>query len=285
MKPHGPTLRRAVEFGRQLILTQDLDPVYLPAREIVRRAPFAVSARWLLGYWCFYHVGTACWLAGASREADFWERMERADTERFPRSSERRHFRGHASAKAIAGLKARGSAADIVGLLRAQWTFFDVAEVCKTLPLFGPWATFKVADMLERVDLAHVAFDSAVLGMYDEPQRGAALVMTGELADPRPEYLEPAVEALLDKLGGYYAPPAPRSPEHSRRVGLQEIETVLCKFKSFHKGHYYVGKDIREITHAIQDFPKKTGEELNKYHALFLANIPSPEDAPWPTSA
>jgi hypothetical protein len=45
-------------------------------------------------------------------------------------------------------------------------------------------------------------------------------------------------------------------------VNVQEIETIFCKYKSYVKGHYHVGKDIHEIREALiytQKYSKRTG--------------------------
>lgn len=34
--------------------------------------------------------------------------------------------------------------------------------------------------------------------------------------------------------------------------GVQEAETVLCKYKSYRNGHYFVGKDTKEIRYALK---------------------------------
>ena len=41
-------------------------------------------------------------------------------------------------------------------------------------------------------------------------------------------------------------------PFHDRPVGVQEVETIFCKWKSHVKGHYPLGKDTRELHHGLQ---------------------------------
>ncbi|MBZ4299837.1 hypothetical protein LAJ56_17985, partial [Streptococcus pneumoniae] len=60
-----------------------------------------------LAYWCFYHVGTASWIA--DRSVGYWQRMEKAaGSKEYPRSSERRHFRGGQATRSVAWLKEHG---------------------------------------------------------------------------------------------------------------------------------------------------------------------------------
>src|SRR5262245_42889310 len=96
------------EFGRQLILTKDLDPVYVLLHHSKLGTTFpAMLHRWLMAYWCFYHVGTASWITYEGM--GYWERMEQAaSSKNYPRSPERRHFRGQNAIKSVAYLKYRG---------------------------------------------------------------------------------------------------------------------------------------------------------------------------------
>jgi hypothetical protein len=55
-----------------------------------------------------------------------------------------------------------------------------------------------------------------------------------------------AYTMLKRKLGTLKAP-----PRFERRINIQEIETILCKWKSHINGHYFVGKDIQEIRHGL----------------------------------
>jgi hypothetical protein len=54
-------------------------------------------------------------------------------------------------------------------------------------------------------------------------------------------------ENLLNHFSAYQAP-----PRNDRPCGDAEVESVLCKFKSMRNGHYFVGRDIKEVRHALQ---------------------------------
>ena len=196
--------------------------------------------RWCLAYWCFYSAATASRVCEAD---DFWEAMRRADLEKWPRGAERRHFRGKTSSGAVAFLSAAypspESAVDACG----GTSFADVSARVRAWPFFGPWIAFKVADMLERVLGVPVDFSDCALGVYKEPAAGASLVASLE---GLPDDVEIVTAWLLDRLGFRKAP-----PRYDRPINIQEAETVLCKFKSHYKGHYPVGKDVREIRHAL----------------------------------
>ena len=52
-------------FGRHLITTGDLDPIYTALVRAEQGGDFSVPqlCRWLLGYWCYYHAGVASFLS------------------------------------------------------------------------------------------------------------------------------------------------------------------------------------------------------------------------------
>lgn len=88
------------QFSRELIASKDLDPVYVLLHEA--QLDEARLQLWLLAYFCFYHVGTASWIADG--KSGFWERMHIAAASKdYPRSSERRHYRG-GGGQVISGL-------------------------------------------------------------------------------------------------------------------------------------------------------------------------------------
>jgi len=110
--------------------------------------------------------------------------------------------------------------------------------------LFGDWIAFKAADMLERVLGHHVAFPIDVCSMYRDPAKGAA--MAGELWGMEPQA---AVEHMIDQLSDMEAPPSHSG--YNRKVNVQEVETVLCKWKS---KRYELGQDTREHRAGLQEW-------------------------------
>ena len=116
-------------------------------------------------------------------------------------------------------------------------------------PAFGPWIGFKIADMKERVLAQPCEFEPGFLDIFKDPAIGAALVrqdayQTGVVnAKPlRPHDVNQVVIELCSLFRRRKAPPT-----YDRRVGPQEVETILCKWKSHLRNHYPVGKDTREI--------------------------------------
>ena len=250
-----------VGWGRQLILTHDHDPLYsgllrafthgLMDRDRLRR--------YLIAYWSCYHVGASWWVSEYEGDA-FWAKMRlmaRNESQlpppieglkRWPRGMERRHWRGQRSIDSVDWLKEHYPKPEQAVLDLEQLhepSLKDVEAVVTSWPMFGPWITFKAADMLERVMGVPVRFPRQVTTMYNEPRKGASLF--GQLLgidDPQKvsDYL---VEQYSDM-------PAP--PFGDRACNVQEVETVLCKGKSCYKGHYYVGKDTEEQSKALLEW-------------------------------
>jgi hypothetical protein len=68
-----------------------------------------------------------------------------------------------------------------------------------------------------------------------------------------------AYNQLRQHLGKYKAP-----PRFERAINIQEIETILCKWKSHMNGHYKVGKDTHEIHEALKETSGTTAQTLLK---------------------
>lgn len=252
LKSASPTLpngmQHVVDFGRQLVLTGDLDPVYV----VLKHAdmPPAKLHEWLLAYWCFYHVGTACRITDSK---SYWGVMrEAAANKKYPRSSERRHFRGAFAVRAVDYLSKVHVEDRFAALIdnsvdHRPLTLSVVMKRVKAWYGFGDWIAFKVADMLERLGIQQVQFDNADTFLFDSPKQGAQLVFEHyggqSKTDNVPEW---ALEYLHAHLGHMQAPPG-----KERTLNGQEYETILCKWKSHLSGHYKVGKDVHEVRHGL----------------------------------
>ena len=268
------------EFGRVLLESGDLDPVYIALNAMQWRDP-AQLERWLLAYWCLYHCGAASYISEAEG-ASFWDRMEEAarnetkapDGGRWPRGSERRHFRGEAAIRAVAKMRERcpdmpervvhyiayGEPPNhVIPVSTRPQPFAEVADRAKSLPLFGPWIAFKICDMLDRLGIAPINFDKAAVFMFDDPVKAALrlwrvhenLPDTAEPKDAatKAQIIDNVVAHLTEHFKSFTAP-----PRHERPVGLQEIETILCCWKSHMNGHYPLLNDIREINEGLSSW-------------------------------
>lgn len=242
-----------LKFGKLLLNTGDLDPIYI----MLWRAKLTPKRlkRWLMAYSMFYHAGVASLLSNY-RGAEFWDKAYKLalPESKTPRGSERRHFRGKAAQKSIAYFAKRypkGPEQAIDYLVRHSKGTVDgvVSLVRKRWPVYGSWVGFKLADLLERLQIAPIRFPIKTLTMYSEPTKGAELVaehMGWNKADESENTIQ-VVKHLIRKFEEYKAP-----PRYERPVNVQEIETILCKWKSHMNGHYPVGKDTIEIREALK---------------------------------
>lgn len=251
------------DFGAHLLRSGDLDPIYIA----LVRADFAPNylKRWLVGYWCFYHAGVASYLAEFEGAA-YWKEMMRATENveeappggRWPRGHERRHFRGKNGTNAVNFLQSRyAGPEEMVNWIvsaptghQGKKAFKDVSLRAREHVGFGPWIGFKIADMIDRCLGLPVSFDNTAVFMFDDPTEAALKLWKlkaglPENAKPKDQggAIEMIVEYLVDFFKSYRAPPFEDRPPN-----IQEIETILCKWKSHMNGHYPLNNDIVEIS-------------------------------------
>ena len=250
------------EFGTHLLTKNELDPVYVA---LTSNAHWSDSQlrRWLVAYWCFYNCGFASY-ASEFEGDDFWrllaiaaENTTPAPTgDRWPRGRERRHFRGQQGIKAIAELAKqyeKKPEAMVDYITAGAPVYTAVAGRVKEHRGFGDWISFKVCDMTDRVMKIHVDFTEAAVFMFKDPVKAALMFWRDtqklpENAKPKDQtwVIHKVVETLSDHFSEFLAPPF-----YDRPVGLQEIETILCCWKSHMNGHYPLFNDIREIREGI----------------------------------
>ena len=243
------------EFGRKLIEANDLDPVYV----LLWNSNFDRSKmkRWLLAYWAFYHVGTASWISEGQPlvNGGYWKRfMDAAQSKDYPRCPERRHFRGQNAINSVTYLQSVGLD-DLYKplLLPRKQTAAEVMKEVQKWVGFGPWIAFKVTDMLERLGLAQIAFDTKTVFLFDSPKEGAERLWES-LGKPLAATFgieKWAVETILNEIGTLKAP-----PQYERLINAQEAETVLCKWKSHTNGHYHIGEDIQSCRKGLLRFAR-----------------------------
>lgn len=267
-----------VTFGDALLSTGDLDPVYL-AIQNAKLEP-AVLHRLCLAYWCFYSLGTAAYIAHHGKKpSQFWELMMMAAVNEqrapaiptgladkpWPRGAERRHFRAANAIKPMEYLSSayKDASAAIVGMTGAASSFTSfgwIASHVEAHPGFGPWMSFKIADMAERVLGRNVNFDGCALDMYKDPTQGAAVGYLDmmELSVDVPAWQFPLGPNQLKETVAHYVKVFNKRhkvgsvPGLKRPLNIQEIETIFCKYKSHLKGHYPMGKDTREVAHGLE---------------------------------
>lgn len=285
------------EFGTVLLQSYDLDPVYVALHTMGVRGQLGYDqlARWLLGYMLCYHCGAACYFSDATGE-EFWKRIYLAahnEAEspvggRWPRSHERRHWRGRQALqitdelyvnyrepegfiKMIVG--ADDLTAAFEGKERPGITFQGITERVKQHRGFGDWAAFKIADIVDRLGLIRVDFAYEDVTIYRDPVLAAEMLVRRELGLPanvsvKPGAVRGVFDSLIEYFDNYSAPPL-----FDRAVGLQEVETILCKWKSSQNGRYPLYNDIREISEGIVPWIKVSRTAFNFAEAMPILPI------------
>lgn len=250
------------QFGTELVKTGDLDPVYIMLWEADMR--FSILRKWLLAYWCFYHSGTASFV---SDSYNFWEAMrEAAGSKDCPRGKERRHFRADNAIKSVEYLSSRGIPSLYKDLEMSAHSVIPVTNNVQTWVGFGPWISFKVADMLERLDIKEIEFDpedTASL-LFDSPRKGVDCLWSSEkfvaTFNPAGSNMSRwAIEKICRKLRSLKAP-----PRYERPIGAQEAETILCKWYSYLNGRYKLGEDINSLRESLKFRPNQISVGLVK---------------------
>ncbi len=247
--------------------------------------------RWLIAYWCLYHAGSACWLS-EHEGTEFWSRLMVAAVNeeptpeggRWPRGHERRHWRGYQAVQSCEELAARygNRPQDMVSYVAhdmpdgPKLPFTEVSRRVQEHRGFGPWIAFKVGDMLDRLEIAPVNFANADVFMFKDPTMAAEMLYAQKAGmDPqlvrdgsirvKPGVIPEVVSYLTEQFKDLTAPPI-----HDRPIGLQEVETVLCKWKSSLGGHYPPYNDINEIRDGLTGWADHSSTARS-----FLYNMPA----------
>lgn len=266
------------DFGRQLITSGDLDPIYVMLVRAVEQGLMSIPQlhRWLVAYWCFYHAGAAAYLC-VNPGAQFWDDMRVAAENvqptplggRWPRGHERRHFRGKIAQDSLNYLMDRYgdepegmieyiTSGHVLGESAPQpIPFAQIAVKVQEHRGFGPWMGFKIADMVDRVLNVRVEFTNAAVFMFKDPEKAAMMLWEQREGHAYPAGSRPKREAILNGVAGYLErtfSDMTAPPFADRFINIQEVETVLCKWKSHLNGHYPLNNDINEIRAGLTEW-------------------------------
>lgn len=230
-----------VDFGTALLKHGDLDPLYtvLWSAQLPRKQ----LGRFILAYSCLYHAGASAYCCESK---DFWGCLDYLRRQ-GPRGTERRHWRGSLAIKSLESLS-RETPENVLKHWFNSRDFNKVFDNVQQYAGFGPWIAFKIADLAERTGYAEVRnFTPSCLNIYSEPKKGAALFMYGDTERSIDDAELGVVVVTLQQYFSHYKAP----PIYDRRIGVQEVETILCKWKSHMNGRYLLGKDTCEIFHHL----------------------------------
>lgn len=259
MNPINPSLLSDfVTFGRELIRSQDVDPLYPVLKELERGMSEEQALWFTFLYMTFYNVGSATAAYHILPTPDC-----RAPLPKLDIATERRNLRGgkvrphldhylalvlrHGSQKAFSQ---QGWGMDWERNYEAFW------RTAQTIWQNGRWAAFKWSEILKKVHGWHLAAPDMRMEFCSGPKAGL-MDMFNLTRDPGVMMLNEYGEILRDCAA---------------RQGLdipdwETLETVLCNFHSLRNGRYYIGHDIDELQAVIEHSPLTVNQRAWLYAA------------------
>jgi hypothetical protein len=210
--------------------------------------------RWCLVYWCYYHAGVSSIITERSTSIvhprDFYDEMRKGISEGWPRGMERRYFYGDLAWNTVEKLEEFGSPESVVDAMTDHQDFQTADKAIQSFYGFGSWIAWKVADMADRVLQIDIDFSDTNLDMYKDPKQGAAYIYSG--GNKKFPITEDQLDWVVQRMESYYnkenllAPPF-----QDRPINIQEVETVLCKYKAHCYGFYPYGNDTVHVAKAL----------------------------------
>lgn len=230
-----------VDFGRRMLSSADIDPVYPVLKRIVDEKPTSQrSGDWLVVlYLAYYNVASAC---------EVWLRYPEPDDAllhdhymlKRPTGTERRGLRVPEKMATHLATWVHGVSSVPFDQLRSYMgtnpfrNDYLIAEYLEAFPYNGRWASYKGCEVLHKVlgfpnaardaGHAHSSGPRQGLGLFYRPVPGNT--------DKAVRELNAQTDDLLDRCG-----------HAGLKLNVEELETLLCDFHSAAHGRYYVGHD------------------------------------------
>lgn len=252
------------DFGAHLLTTGDLDPVYSALNKCAFEP--AVRNRWLAAYCAFYNCGFASY--ASEREAEeFWSLCSKAAENtvstpyggRWPRASERRHFRGEQAIKAIDDWfrRWRGEPENMMTYIaEGAPSFEQVAARAKEHRSVGNWLSFKIVDLVDACMAKDIDQSNVMLFMYEAPRKSLLNLWREKYGFPPATYPKDEEAVILGMVQHYHEKfrncECPHKP--GKPVDMFCLETIFCKYQSHLNGRYPLYNDIDEINHGLLDW-------------------------------
>jgi len=226
-------------FARDLVLTGELDPMYIMMRRIDN---YDKKVRFVTHFFLFYDAGGAA--KCMESQVRFWDYVTNGYP-LFKRGTERRHFRGENGAKAIKILSALGN---LDNMWDAIYGVNLKIMAGKQIPgsQIGPYFQWKAMDILDRVfgDEVLLSLPDAMKFLPDEPRKCAKAIWPNK-----------NLSWVLDEVAGWIGDlPAPGA--HTRNCAYSEAETILCAINGLRKGSYKFGQDLERRHAELAPFPE-----------------------------
>lgn len=253
--------RDYLRFSNQMLKTSDIDPVYPVLHELNLRTPaqYSEQALWLsFLYVAWYNLPVG--LTAYSKHPEPSEKILPKIDNSWPTGIERRANRG---GKVVFHIDSYLKAVNEYGNqhdyytadmnmdattekeLHENWRI--VNQRLQLLYLNGRWAAYKHCEILRRVHGLPVLAPDMGNAFSSGPRAGLALFY-GEIEGNSPAVIAQLDEQALDLQF--------RMAGSGVEVDIEELETLMCNWKSLVNGKYYIGHDIDELLEQMH-----TGEE------------------------
>ncbi len=228
-------------YSRALIASRDVDPVYGFIKSTLEHFDF--EPEWFcFAYTTFYSLESAMIFCRKFPWADKYKKEDFFDMRVKGIISKMGHER-RGSQRNPANQNAMFEAFRGKCLYEKKLSFLNQIEFKKSLalnvPMHGPWATFKVAEVFEKV-LGWTSLSIPDLGIDDKDSNSN----DGPIGGLRHLY---GLDNTYDK--SIYPTWNNFGLELSKAWGvdLGEVESALCKWHKLVSGNYYIGHDIDEL--------------------------------------
>ncbi len=176
---------------------------------------------------------------------------------RWPRASERRHFRGLQAATAIKDWHDTYESYPegmMYRIAEGAPSFIDTLKRAQEHRSIGNWMGFKLVDLVDACMGGEIDQTDVSLFFYDTPKHSLLRLWRekqGYADNVQPKDEQQVIIAMTDylkeKLEGFEIPHKPGKP-----VDMFCLETCFCKFQSHLNGHYPLYNDIDEISHGLE---------------------------------
>lgn len=250
-------LPKLLVFGKHLMKSRDIDPLYPMLEHVIEeRNMDEDEAYWftfLYVAWYNISVGLHAWHLCSEASDRILPHIYNAPLA-WPTGIERRASRGGRVIGHIESFleasRETGTAAWFLQELDMEATTLEekhanwkiVNARLQTLRMNGRWAAYKHCEVLRRVHGVPIIAPDMGNQFSSGPREGLAMIY-GEIEGQGPKVIEQLdrqgvhLQRLLSKRG--------------LETDIEELETILCNWKSLRKGKYVVGHDIDENQEQI----------------------------------
>lgn len=254
-------------FGHQLITSEDVDPLY-PVIEYYIKGMDIEQQLWFIALYLAYYNLPSAILAFQSRPYGFMGDSFPEMFNHFPIATERRNLRGGKIKPHLRDYLRYCRYGQMPTLMqgwkdrhpRENYECFWVTA--QDIWQNGRWAAFKWAELLKKVLHWQLEAPDMRMEFCTGPKAGLELLYGHPSASVKQlnRYGEDLMLRLANK-GVFIA-------------DWEQLETVLCNFRSLKNGRYYVGHDIDEMQTVI-DKSALTAGQKEKLYAIRRAVLPN----------